>query len=189
MADIKKLLALRKKMKSNMPHYKRDGWYKKSGLGDKWRAPKGRHNKQRHGFAGHSSKVKPGFGTNNLVKHLDKSGLLPVLVNSIDNISILDKNIHGVIVGKHMGDRKRVLILEELKKKGIKVLNLKEDYAEKAKQKVKLRQEVKEKKLLEKQKKKSKEEKKEVKKEEMTQEEKEKAQEHEKHKVLTKVEK
>jgi len=191
MTDIKKLLKARREQRNKRPKFTRQGYGIVKRIGAKWRKPKGRHSKQRHQRAGHRSIVKPGFRTNKLVRNLDISGLIPVVINSTNHVSLLDKNIHGAIIGRNVGIRKKLLLLAALKKQGVKVLNLKEDYEQRIQDKIKQKKQLKEEKAAKKEAKKSKkEEKKEVKEEKpLTDEEKAAQEKKEKDKLLTKGQK
>ena len=189
MADIKKLLEARRKQRNRRPTFTRQGYGIYKRINAKWRKPKGVHSKQRHHRRGHRSIVKAGFRTNKLVRDLDISGLVPVVINSVNHVSLLNKNIHGAIVGRAVGNRKKMLLLAELKKYGIKVLNLKEGYEKFIQDEFNKRKQERDTKIAEKTKKKAKkEEKKEVPKEEkqITEEEKQAQEKKEKDKLLTK---
>jgi len=185
MTDIKKLLEIRKNRKSKKHHFRRQGFGIYYRIKDQWRKPKGRHSKQRHQAAGHAKKVKPGFRTNKLIRGMDKTGLIPVLVNSLAHIPLLDKNIHGAVICGNVGDRKRLQLLVELKKHGVKVLNLKENHDKTIQGRIEERKKEKADRIARKSKSKSK---KEVKKEEkeLTPEEKEAKEKAEKDKILHK---
>jgi large subunit ribosomal protein L32e len=128
--DIKKLLQIRKQKKRKR-RFIRESHGILRRIDDKWRRPRGRHSKLRHQAAGHRKKVKPGFRTDKAVRGLDNSGLVPVIIHSLNHIPLLNKSVHGAIVGSSVGKRKKLLLLAELKKHGIKVLNLKEGYENK----------------------------------------------------------
>ncbi len=188
-ADIKQLLAIRKIAKRRKPKFIRAGYGDRKRINDKWRKPDGRHTKLRHQFAGHPKKVKPGFRTNRLVRGLHQSGLIPVVINSLNHISLLNKAHHGAIIGKNVGNRKRLLIIQELQKHGISILNLKADHASKLQESFKKRKEQKKAIHAERTAKKSKKEQKGQKKEELTAEEKQVHEKQEKDKLLTKAQK
>lgn len=189
MNDIKKLLEIRKNRRTKRHHFRRQGYGIYHRIKDQWRKPKGRHSKQRHQAAGHAKIVKPGFRTNKLIRGMDKTGLIPVLVNSMAHIPLLDKNVHGAVICGNVGDRKRLHLLLELKKHGIKVLNLKENHDKTISGRIEERKKERAERLERKSKKKSKKEvKKEEKKQEkeLTPEEKEAKEKAEKDKLLTK---
>ena len=158
MSDIKKLLEIRKNRKSKKHHFRRQGYGIYHRIKDQWRKPKGRHSKQRHQAAGHAKIVKPGFRTNKLVRGMDKTGLIPVIINTIAHIPLLNKNIHGAVIGGNVGNRKRLHIIAELKKHGIKVLNLKENHEQKIHDKINARKKEREERLARKSHKKGKKE-------------------------------
>lgn len=187
MSDIKKLLEMRRKLRNKRPKFRRQGYGIYPRINDKWRRPRGRHSKQRHQMAGHAKKVKPGFRTNKIVRGIHNSGLIPVVIHTVAHIPLLKKDIHGAIIGKSVGNRKKLTILNELKKHGIKVINLPDNYEQKIQEKLKLRQQIKEDKSKKKDKKAKKEEKKEEK--QMTEEEKAAQEKKEKDKLLTKEQK
>ncbi len=187
MADIKKLLEIRKQRKKSRPKFRRQGYGIYHRIADEWRKPRGRHSKLRHQSAGHIKKVKPGFRSNRLVRGLDSSGLMPVIIHSTNHISLLNKNQHSAIIGGNVGMRKRLIILNELKKHGITVINIKGDYEKRVHEELKQRKAIKESKLSKKSKKEEKKEHKHDK--ELTEEEKIVKEKQEKDKVLTKEQK
>lgn len=187
MKDIKKLLEIRKERKKKQPPFIRQGYGIYKRIPEQWRKPKGRHSKQRHQAAGHAKKVKPGFGTNRLVKGLDRTGLLPVVIHSMTHVHLLDKGIHGAIIGGNVGNRKRIILLNELKKHGIKVLNLKEGHESRILEQFRKKKEEKGQNLAKKSEKKVKKESK--KEEKTTEEQKQEQEKKEKDKIITKEQK
>ncbi len=133
------LLATRKVLKGKKPSFIRDGYGKRMRIDDKWRKPKGRHSKQRHGMAGHSPKVKPGYRTDVRVRGLHQTGVESVVVNTMSDILKLTKGTHGAIIGGNVGDRKRLMLIEAVKKHGVQILNLKDNHAAKIAEKMKHR--------------------------------------------------
>ncbi len=189
MADIKQLLKLKKTLNKKRPKFKREGYRTRKRLGDEWRKPRGRHSKMRHGFAGHRKKVMPGFRTNNLVRGLHSSGLIPVVIHSLKHVSLLNKNSHGAIIGSSVGNKKRLLLIETLKKQGISILNLKESHNQKIQEEFKKRKELKEDGIKKKESKKIKKVEKGEAPKELSPEEKEAQEKIEKDKLLTKAQK
>ena len=199
MSDQKALLEKRNRMKKKKPGFIRKDHNKKRKLGVAWRGARGLHNKQRLRKKGHVKTPSSGYGSPKKVKGTHKSGLFPVLVTELSQLSSLKKDT-GVILSSRLGDRKRKIITEEIKKKGLVLLNrdadktiarieadLKERQAERRKRLEK--QKEKKKGIEEKVKKeeaKKKEEKSEEKKLELTEEEKKKLEKQEKDKLLTK---
>lgn len=183
---MKKLLEIRRKMRNRRPKFIRQtyGIYKR--IDDKWRKPKGRHAKQKHQMGGHRSKVKPGFRTNKIVRDFDRTGFMPVVIHSISHIKLLNKNIHGAVIGSGVGNRKKLVLIAELKKHGIKILNLKEGYEKKIQEELSRRKQEKEERVAGKSKKKEKKVAAKEEKKELTEEEKQALEKKEKDKILTK---
>ncbi len=181
------LLELRKAIKARKPEFKRQDSNKRKEVSDSWRRPKGIQSKMRLRKKGHPRAVEKGWRSPKDVRGLSKDGLRQILVTNAAQISVLDSKNDGAIIAKGVGLRKRLMIIEEAGKKGIKLLNAN---PEKIMRKEAERKEQKEKSSKKKAKqekprapKKEKEPKKEA---EMTEEERKEAEKKEKDKVLTK---
>jgi large subunit ribosomal protein L32e len=210
MNNIKELLEKRKQVKKTKPSFYRKDKYKKSRIGKSWRKPRGLDNKQRLGKKGPAIKISNGYRAPKAVRGMHKSGLLPVVVCNVGQLNPLTKE-QGVIVSANVGDRKRIEIINEAKKKGLTILNLDGDKTlariqtnlnERKQMKAKLVEEEKEKKKSIEEKVKKEEQKKEKKEEkkpesteatkkdegELSEEERKKQEKEEKDKLLTKRE-
>ena len=202
MSDIKALLEKRRNIRRKKPLFIRKDIYKKGRVGSSWRRPRGLDNKQRLCKRGPAKKISNGYRAPKEVRGFHKSGLIPVVVSNVSQLSILTKE-QGVILSAKIGNRKRQLLINEAKKKNLVLLNLDADKTlEKIQAELKQRQELRRKSLeTDKEKKKSIEEK--VKKEEakieshaearkeepqLSAEEKKKLEKEEKDKLLTKRE-
>jgi len=95
----------------------------KKSLGLGWRKPRGLQNKRRLRKRGYAPVVKSGYQKDNKVKGL-VMGLKPVIVSTVLSLSNIDKKTQGVIVSGRVGSKRRLEILLEIKKLGLKVLNL-----------------------------------------------------------------
>lgn len=124
MAD-KKLLELRKGIKSRKPAMVRQDWYKKKRLAKAWRRPKGLHSKFRHRRKERGGFVEPGWGSPREAKGLHGSGLEVVVVSSVAELEKLAGDRQGVVIGAAVGARKRMDIVKTALQKKINVLNLK----------------------------------------------------------------
>jgi large subunit ribosomal protein L32e len=187
MSDITKALEQRKIMRAKRPKFIRDGARKKIRITDEWRRPRGRHSKVRHNLTGHAPKVKPGFRTQRIVRGMTNAGLIPVIVNSLSDISKLDKKTHCAIIAANTGSKNKIVIYEALRKQGVVVYNITDKHIQAIQERFKQRKSEAEKRVAEKEAKKKKEVKKEEKKETLTEEEKAEKEKEEKNKVLTKA--
>jgi large subunit ribosomal protein L32e len=126
--DKKKLLKIRANLKKKTPVFSRKDNNKKKRIeGNVWRLARGCDNKQRLKRRGHKKGPRSGFRGPVEVRGLHKSGLVQVLVTSLNMIKGLKKDHHGIIISSTMGDFKRKLAIEEARKLGIEILNLDAD--------------------------------------------------------------
>ncbi|MBI4154592.1 50S ribosomal protein L32e [Candidatus Woesearchaeota archaeon] len=116
-----KLLELRKEIKKKMPSFVRQGYNKKRRLGKKWRRARGRHSKMRVGFRGKANVVNPGYGSPKAVRGLDLNGFKGIVVNNVNDLNKVKDNI---IIGKNVGQKKRLELIKTALEKKIKILNL-----------------------------------------------------------------
>ncbi len=141
--NTQELLKLRKHTKARNGTYVRSDGKKRliiSRTG--WRRPKGHHSKIRLSHRGYDTLIQIGYGSPKEVKGLDKSGLIPVVVETLKQIESIDPKKQGIIIAS-VGMKKKVLLLEEAQKKKITVLNVKnaQNFMKKVEEKLKVRKE------------------------------------------------
>lgn len=127
----KKLLEFKNKKKAKNPKFVRQDYYKKKRLNPKWRKPRGWDSKQRKRMQ-RQVIVEPGYGSPKILKGFHKSGLRIVMVLNIEDLKKINPKEEGVVIGK-IGLRKKLILIQELIKNNIKILNIKdpEKYIEK----------------------------------------------------------
>jgi large subunit ribosomal protein L32e len=119
-----KLLHVRKEIKARKPTFTRQESHRKKKMDDgKWRRPRGIHSKMRLHQRGKKASPSPGYGSPREVEHLHSSGLKMVVVHTLSDVDALQKN-EGAIVGSDVGMKKREMIVQHAKKKGVSVLNI-----------------------------------------------------------------
>ncbi len=121
-----KLLQFRNKMKKRRPKFIAQDSYKRMRLTERWRSPRGQHSKLRYNKRGNAKKVSPGFKSPVAVKGLSRQGLVINHVSTAVAMQKLQAKKDAIIIGSTVGKRKRLLLLAEAQKLGLKVLNVKD---------------------------------------------------------------
>lgn len=121
---MEQIVEVRNKLKSKKPDFIRHDAHKKSRISKAWRKPKGRQNKMRLAKKGYRRGVSIGFGSPVLARGLSRDGLKQVLVYTIKNLESINPKKDGVIIGKSVGNKSRMEIINACEKSKIKILNL-----------------------------------------------------------------
>ncbi len=103
--------------------FKRQHWWKHKRLGEKWRRPRGSDSKMRLGIKGKPPVVSVGYRTSREDRGKHPSGFEEVLVRNLKELERIDPRTQAVRIAGSVGRRLRLAILEQAKKRGIKVLN------------------------------------------------------------------
>ena len=119
-----RLLKVRNELKDRNPRFIRQDNPKRMKVNDKWRKPKGVHSKIRHAFKGRRKMPSPGYKSPAAVKGLHATGLKMVQVFSVEQISKLNKDKEGAVIGSAVGMKNRLVILKKAKEMNVQVLNL-----------------------------------------------------------------
>jgi large subunit ribosomal protein L32e len=119
-------LKLRKALKAKKPYFLHDDHQKRKCIPLRWRKPHGLHSKVRHRFAGHTVMPDPGFGSPKAAYGLHPSGLAPVLIHTLNELTRLNPKTDGAVLGSTLGMARRVLLLGKAKELGVRVLNFKD---------------------------------------------------------------
>jgi len=122
---MKELLDLRKKMKAKKPTFKRSD-SNRLPFKNKWRKPRGLHNKRRLQKAGHQKNPSKGYRSPSLVRGLHYDGYMIVKINSLKDLQQLDPKKHIAEISAKTGMRTRIKIVEECKTKNIPLANIKD---------------------------------------------------------------
>jgi len=88
-----------------------------------WRKPKGNDSKMRLQLKGYPPIVKVGYRTQKELRGLHPSGLEPVYVNNVKELEGLDPKKHIVVIAHAVGLKKKLEIVKEAEKKGLKIAN------------------------------------------------------------------
>jgi large subunit ribosomal protein L32e len=91
--------------------------------GKSWRRPDGKHNKIRDGKKGKGEAPRIGYGANRSMRYLHPCGLKDQKISNLSDIEDLDPKKHAARISSRVGKKKKTLLMDQLKKKDIKVLN------------------------------------------------------------------
>ena len=132
---VKNLLKTRQQIKKSKPTFRRQqvNQFAKFKNDDAWRRPKGLQSKMRLKRRGHRKMPTVGFKSPKLVSGLNRDGLSEVVVHNIVDLKLVNAKIQVPVIGKTVGGKKRLEILAEGKKLGLKFANVM-DIDEKIKQ-------------------------------------------------------
>ena len=122
---IAQSLKIRKKLRARKPYFLHDDHQKRKCIPLRWRKPHGLHSKVRHRFAGHTAMPDPGFGSPREVYGLHPSGLAPVLVHTLNELSKINQKTQGAVLGSTIGIPRRMQLLAKAKELGVRCLNCK----------------------------------------------------------------
>ena len=118
------LVKIRNDSKRMKPHFRRQDVDLKPQFRKAWRKPKGLHSKMRNSRKGHNLLPKLGYASPKKVKGLTRDGLKLHVVRNLNELNSVRDGC--VAVGSGVGLRKRVVLLEEIVKKNLKMFNIKD---------------------------------------------------------------
>jgi large subunit ribosomal protein L32e len=124
--SIEKALKLRELAKRKKPKFVRQESWKYVRLKENWRNPQGVDNKMRMRVKGWPPKVSIGYRGPRIARGLHPSGCTEILVYTPEQLKNIDPKTQSARIAHTVGKRKKMQILSEARKKGIRVLNLKE---------------------------------------------------------------
>jgi len=110
-------------MKLKRPEFVRQESWRYVRLKPNWRRPRGKDSKMRLQRSGWPPLVKIGYRTPKKYRGLHPSGYKEVLVYRPEDLLGLDPETHAVRIAGSVGMRKRMKIVEEAEKLGLKILN------------------------------------------------------------------
>lgn len=119
--DVKKLAAKKKKR----PHFKRPncGRPDMKRVKDVWRRPRGIDNKQREQKKAAGPIPSIGWRNPREIRGIHPSGFVERLVHNVAELNGLESEKHAVMIASSVGAKKRQQVVDEAKKKGLKILN------------------------------------------------------------------
>lgn len=116
------LLTVKRQLRRTRPVFKRHGAHRKAELSDRWKKPRGLHNKLKDNKRGCGPVVGDGYRTPQAVRGLHISGLQIAHVATVAAVSGLNKETHGIVVAS-VGAKRQLEIIAAAQKAGVRVLN------------------------------------------------------------------
>ena len=112
-----------RELKLKRPEFVRQESWRYVRVKPNWRRPRGKDSKMRLQVKGWPPLVKIGYRTPKDYRDLHPSGYKEVLVYRPEDLQGLNPEVHAIRIAGSVGMRKRLLIVEEARKLGLKILN------------------------------------------------------------------
>jgi large subunit ribosomal protein L32e len=126
-ASVKeRALALRRRLKSKKPRFRRQESWRYKRVSEVWRKPDGIDSKMRKRKKGWPRMVEAGYRGPRAARGLHPSGYAEVLVHTVDDVDRVDPKAQAVRIAHAVGARKRIEITARARERGIRVLNPRE---------------------------------------------------------------
>ena len=120
-----KALEVRARAKAKKPKFVRAESWKYDRFNVSWRKPRGLDNKIRRKILGWPPGPSMGYKGPKGARFLHPSGFKEVIVNNVEELSIIDSNTQAARIAHTVGKRKRADIIAKAKELNIKILNVK----------------------------------------------------------------
>ncbi len=119
-------LALRKRLKSKKPKFRRQESWRYKRVSEVWRKPDGVDSRMRRKKKGWPKSVEVGYRSPKLARGLHPSGYAEVLIHTVDDVERVDPETQAVRIAHTVGARKRIEITARAREKGVHILNPRE---------------------------------------------------------------
>lgn len=119
-------LALRKRLKSKKPRFRRQESWRYKRVSEVWRKPDGIDSKMRRKKKGWPKSVEVGYRGPKAARGLHPSGYAEVLIRTVDDVEKVDPKAQAIRIAHTVGARKRIEITARAREKDIRILNPRE---------------------------------------------------------------
>ena len=122
---LSRLLSIRDETDRRRPKFVRTASHRYARIGRwvSWRTPRGVQSKQRRHYGYRPVVVSIGFGSPRATRGLTPTGFRPILVRTTDILATLDPARDAVLIARTVGTRRRLVIEEAARLRGLHVLN------------------------------------------------------------------
>src|SRR3989338_1179358 len=120
----KKLLSLRKAIKTGKPNFERQAVNNYPQFKGKWRRPRGIHNKMKNCIKGNRYMPAVGYGSPKSVIGLTSKGMIPVHISNVNDFKEVSDECAAVISAS-IGMKKRIFLLNFALGKKIHIIGVK----------------------------------------------------------------
>ncbi len=124
--SLKKLLEVRKTLKSRKPDFVREGFHKKKATEKNWRKPQGVRNKVRLNRRGRKKMPNKGYRSPVMVRGLTKDGFKITPVSNIPELKKINPEQEVALISSQVGLRKRAEMLKIAKEMKVTIYNYKD---------------------------------------------------------------
>lgn len=122
----KRALALRKRLKSKKPRFRRQESWRYKRVSEVWRKPDGVDSKMRRKKKGWPKSVEVGYRGPKAARGLHPSGYAEVLIRTVDDVEKVDPKTQAIRIAHAVGARKRIEITARARERDIHILNPRE---------------------------------------------------------------
>jgi large subunit ribosomal protein L32e len=122
--NIKRLLRVRRIKQRQRPHFRKWETWRWGRIPSHWRFPHGIDNKTIRKWKCGTKTPICGYRGPRLVRGMHPCGLRETVVQNIHEIDSLDPKVYCIKIGARVGARKRITLIEKLREKQFKILNL-----------------------------------------------------------------
>ena len=116
-------LALRKRLKSKKPRFRRQESWRYKRVSEVWRKPRGMDSKMRRKKKGWPKSVEIGYRGPKAARGLHPSGYIEVLIHTVDDVEKVNPKTQAIRIAHTVGARKRIEITARAGEMDIHVLN------------------------------------------------------------------
>lgn len=122
--EKERLLKIRDSIKKKRPKFRRVESWRYKRVKNSWRKSRGIDSKTRKKKKSGVKSPSSGYRAPKKIRGLHPSGYQEVNITNIKEVEQLDNKKHAIKISSRLGNKKRMLLIEQLQKMNFKILNL-----------------------------------------------------------------